>query len=110
MQAIGCFVLANNGGFVCQGKVQYIDNDGNMNLTDGYGNMPIGQRETMNPGDKGVPDGAPMRMYIDIVAGDDRTGSPWWLFSASSNQCANYDITGTTLNSSVHFNGITTGC
>ena len=36
--------------------------------------IPLGQNETMQPGDKGVASGSLVQMYIDIVAGNDRTG------------------------------------
>jgi hypothetical protein len=106
MESIGGFKLRNNGGFVCAGKVQYIDGNGNTHTSDRWGFIPIGQSEKMNPADKKVPDGAVMRMYIDIEAGDDRTGAPYFLYDSKLTNYAEYDITGTTLNSDVHFDGI----
>jgi hypothetical protein len=106
MQSIGGFKLRNNGGFVCAGKVQYIDGDGNPKTSDRWHNIALGQDEMMWPKEKGVPDGSVMRMYIDITLGDDRTGTPYFLYDSKLTNYADYDITGTTLNSEVHFDGV----
>ena len=106
MESIGGFKLRNNGGFVCAGKVEYIDQNGNPKTSDRWGFIPIGQSEMMWPKDKQVPDGVVMRMYIDIEAGDDRTGTPYFLYDSNLKNYAEYDITGTTLNSDVHFDGV----
>ena len=108
MDTIGNFLFRNNGGFVAQGYIMYIDPNGNTGTTDGYGNIPIGQQEWCNPGDKGVPDGSFVQLAIDIVLGNNRTTGTYYLYSSTSNQYAEYDITGTTFNSSVHFDGIKT--
>lgn len=69
--------------------------------------IPLGQNETMQPGDKGVASGSLVQMYIDIVAGNDRTGGTHFQFDPAAPRCANYSITGTTLNSTVHYGAIT---
>ena len=107
MQTIGSFNLANNGGFVCAGKVSFIDPNGGTGTSDRWAMIPLGQNETMKPADRGVPGGALVQTYIDIVAGNDRTGGTYFLYDPSSPLCANYSITGTTLNSAVHFGGVT---
>ena len=106
MQTIGSFNLANNGGFVCAGKVMYIDPNGGTATSDRWGWIPIGQNENMNPSDQSVPDGSLVQMYIDIQAGNDRTGGTYFMYDSKSKACAKYDIRGTTYNSSVHFDGI----
>jgi hypothetical protein len=106
MQTIGAFKLRNNGGFVCAGKVQYIDSNGGVQLSDRWSWIPLGQSEMMNPSEKSVANGSIIQMYIDIQAGNDRTGGTYFLYDSSSAQYAEYDITGTTLNSDVHFDGI----
>jgi hypothetical protein len=106
MQTIGGFKLRNNGGFVCAGKVQYIDPNGGTNHTDRWHWIALGQEEDMNPGEKGVPPGSFSQMYIDIEAGNDRTGGTYFIYDPTSPLYAEYDITGTTLNSDVHFDGI----
>ena len=110
MDAIGGFKLRNNGGFVCAGKVKYIDLEhGGEGVSDRWHYINLGQSEMMmgkDLPDKGVPAHCLIQMYIDIVAGNDRTGGTYFQFDPSSTVYAEYDITGTTFNSDVHFDGI----
>ena len=108
MQKIKQFRMRNNGGFVCSGKIQYIDNDGNVQLSEGAPRIPIGQGEWVDPAVLGVPDACPMMLYFDVVLGEDRTAGIYYLGDTSSNLYAEYDITGTTYNSDVHFDGVKT--
>ncbi|AFE06808.1 hypothetical protein COCOR_06208 [Corallococcus coralloides DSM 2259] len=107
MQTIGCFNLTNEGGFVCAGEISYIDSNGNSGKTDRYGYINLGQSELMLPSDKGVQADWIIQLYIDINGGNDRTGGTHFLYDPNSTACAHYRITGTTLNSEVHFDGIT---
>ena len=110
METIGGFKLRNNGGFVCAGRVKYLNlDDGSSGVSDRWHYINLGQSEMMmgkDLADKGVPAHALIQMYIDIVAGNDRTGGTYFVWDQSSNAYAEYDITGTTLNSDVHFDGI----
>ena len=56
----------------------------------------------------GVPDACPMMLYFDVVLGEDRTAGIYYLGDTSSNLYAEYDITGTTYNRDVHFDGVKT--
>ena len=105
-QSIGAFHLANDGGFVCAGKCQFIDNDGGTGVSDRWSMIPLGQSETMNPADRDMQDGYMLQMYVDIEAGNDRTGGAYFLFDPTSKLTAKYRITGTTLNSTMHFDGV----
>jgi hypothetical protein len=106
VQHVRGFVLNNFGGFVCAGKIAYLDDAGDEQLTDDYGKIPNPQSETMDAASKGVPDGSVMRLYIWIEAGDDRTGAPYFICDYSSPNHAHYNITGTTLDSTVTFEGL----
>jgi hypothetical protein len=106
MKTIGAFKLRNNGGFVCAGRVQYINADGGISLFDRWDRIAIGQEEMMTPGDRDVADSSIMQMYIAIVLGDDRTGGTYFLYDSKSKQYAKYYVAGTTLSSTVHFDGI----
>jgi hypothetical protein len=106
MESVGGFKLRNNGGFVCAGQVEYIDTNGNPQKSDRWGFINLGDSEVMRPNEKGVPDGAIMQMYIDIRAGNDRTGGTYFIYDSKLSNYAEYDISGTTLNSDVHFDGI----
>ena len=108
MLTIGGFKLRNNGGFVCAGKVQYIDGNGDVHEFGEYHSIAIGKGETLNPADKGIVSGALIQIYIDVKAGDHRTGGKYFLYDSSSTQYAEYDITGSTHKSHVHFDGIKT--
>lgn len=108
MQTIGSFQLINNGGFVCAGKVMFIDTDNGTNgTTDRWDWITNPNSETMYPKDKDIKQNWFIQMYIDIMAGSDRTGGQFFLYDPNSKACAIYRITGTTLNSSVHFEGVT---
>jgi len=106
MQTIGALKLRNNGGFVCAPAANWIDGDGNIQKTDNGGHIALGQGEMFNPGDHGVTNQSPVELYIWIEAGNDRTGGTYFMYDSSSSEYAEYDITGTTLDSDVHFDGV----
>ena len=108
MQTIGAFKLRNNGGFVCAPAANYIDPNGGTGKSSNGGNIALGQGEMFYPNGHGVSDGSMIEMYIWIEAGNDRTGGTFFQYDSSSQAYAEYDITGTTLDSDVHFDGIKT--
>jgi hypothetical protein len=105
-QKISGFHLNNNGGFVCAGKIQYVDNGGGTGVSDRYPLITLGQGEGMDPKNVGVQDGYLIDMYIYIEAGNDRTGGNYFEYDSTANLIATYSISGTTLNSTVTFEGI----
>ena len=106
IQKIGYFHLDNEGGFVCYGRVNWIDPEtGDTGTFDG-GRIPVGQAEDLKPGDNGVPDGAIINLEIRIIAGNDRGTGPHYKFDKSLGSHSDWEITGTTLVSSVHFKGV----
>jgi hypothetical protein len=109
MDVIGGFKLTNKGGFVCAGKVQYIDSGGYPKLTDRWHWIGQDSEVMVDLGQKGVPEGSIIQLYIEIRAGDNRTGGRYFRWDPSSRSIAEYRITGTTLNSAVHFEGIRVG-
>jgi len=109
MRSVSAFYLANNGGFVCFPRIQYIDQNGNKQLTPDTGQrLDINQNSTITVAQYNIPAGCFGQIYIDIIWGDDRTGGTYFLLDQSANATAMYNITGTTLDSSVHFNGVST--
>ncbi len=108
MDSIGFLSLKNNGGFVCAGALKYITQNGDESTTERWHYINLGESETMTPSEKGVAAGSLIQMKIIIAAGDNRTGGTWFLYDPNSNHMANYSITGTTLHSTVHFDGIST--
>ncbi len=108
MDSIGFLSLKNNGGFVCAGALMYINDNGDEPTTERWHYINLGESEIMIPNDRGLAAGTVIQMKIIIVAGDNRTGGKWFIYDPVSTQMANYSITGTTLHSTVHFDGIST--
>ncbi len=54
----------------------------------------------------GIPDGAPVTIYIDVVAGVDEIGTQVFTYSASSSSGASYTTQGNTINNYLTYNGI----
>lgn len=97
MQAISNFSLRNQGGFACKLQFVYWDQNGNRHHLDGTGSFPIGQTETADPGQYGVPDGAAVSLYADVVWGSDNIAAQMFTYQNGNAPTANYVITGTTL-------------
>lgn len=109
MQSIGKMSLKNQGGFVCKLQFVFWDANGNKQRTGGSGDIDLGQSDTEDPGAYGVPDGAPVSIYVDVVWGDDNEGSQMFTYSKGSSCTANYAISGTTLDNSLGLTGMS-GC
>lgn len=101
--------FTNSGAFLCKAKLMYTLADGSTGMTDDWGTMNPGQMVFMNPGDKGLPAGAVIQLYIDIIAGNDRTGGVNFHYGPAHQQVAQYAITGTTFFSHVDYQGIVGG-
>ena len=99
MKSIGKFSLDNEGGFVTKLQVVYWDENGNKVHCDGTGTFPIGQCESLDPGQANppVPDGSPVSIYAFVVFGEDNTGNQLFTYKNGNSTAANYVITGTTL-------------
>lgn len=106
MKQISSFYLFNNGGFACNTGCTYIDDDGNICNGSSGGHISLGTGEAYNPGDHGVAAGTTVRLAIGITAGNDRTGGQYFEYQPTAPGQAHYEITGTTLNSDVHFQGV----
>lgn len=107
MQSINSFYLFNNGGFVCHTGCDYIDmNSGGTDSGSSGGNISLGNGEAYNPGDHGVAAGSLVQLTIGIDLGNSRTGGAYFTYDPSAPGQAHYEITGTTLNSDVKFQGI----
>jgi hypothetical protein len=107
MESIGGFKLTNEGAIVGAASwVEYIDGDGETKLSERWywnGGEPL---VMTNLGSKGVPAGARIQVCIEIQAGDDLAAGHYFQWDSSSPACAEYTITGTTLNAALHFDGI----
>ena len=106
MQAIGKFSLRNQGGFVVKLQFVYWDEKGNKIHRDGTGTFPIGQSETADPGDYGVPNGAMVAIYAFVVWGSDNEANQVFTYQKGLAVTAAYTISGTTLNNQLALNSV----
>ena len=98
IQKIGKISLKNSGGFVARIQISFIDDNGEKQLTGQSGDIPLGQTKTVDPGDMGVPDGSMVYMHAFVVWGTDNEARRQFVYEKGNTSCANYVITGTTLN------------
>lgn len=106
MQTIGKFSLKNQGGFDVKLQFVYYNNDGNKIHVDGTGSYSLGQSETADPGDCGVPDGSPVALYAFVVWGTDNEAKQLFTYQKGSLVTANYTISETTLDNELGLNSI----
>lgn len=107
MRTIGKFKLSNQGGFVAKLQFSYIDQDGERQHKDGTGSILLGQSETADPGDYGVPDGAMVALYVFVVWGTDNLANQMFTYKKGSPETADYTISGTTLSNHLGLTGVT---
>lgn len=98
MQSVGKFSLKNQGGFVVKLQFVYWDNQGNKIHVDGTGPFPLGQTESADPGEQGVPSGSLVSLYAFVVWGSDNEANQVFMYQSGSDVTASYTISGTTLN------------
>lgn len=98
MQNVGRFSLRNQGGFVVKLQFVYWDENGDKIHCDGTGNYPVGQTQSADPGEHGVPDGALVALYTFVVWGSDNEANQVFTYKKGSPVTAYYAISGTTLN------------
>ena len=97
MQKIGKFSLKNQGGFVARMQVAYINDDGEKKLTKQSGDVLLGETETIDIKDYGVPDEAMVYLYVFVVWGRDNEAKRAFIFESGNTNVARYVISGTTL-------------
>lgn len=103
---VGKFTIHNGGGFVCRGKAKYEDGDNDVTTDQETGDILLGQTQEYDPGDLGVPDGARMTIYVDVVAGSDNAGRHHFTYQKGNPHKGDYVITGTTLDNFLGLIGI----
>ena len=59
--------------------------------------LPLGQTESMDPGDHGVPNGALVSLYAFVVWGSDNEANQMYTYAQGNTVVASYAISGTTL-------------
>lgn len=98
LQKIGKMSLKNSGGFVARIQFSYLDDDGEKQLTGQGNDITLGFTKTVDPGDLGVPDGSTVYMHVFVVWGTDNEARRAFVYEKGNVSCANYNISGTTLN------------
>ncbi|SRR6266545_2663134 len=106
MKTIGKFSLKNQGGFVVKLQFVYWDADNQKHHKDGTDSFPLGQSQTADPGDYGVPDGSPVALYAFVVWGSDKEAAQMFTYQRGSSAIARYIITGTTLGNDLGLVGV----
>lgn len=106
MQSVGKFSLKDSGGFNVKLQFIYYDNNGIKIHVDGTAAYPVGQTRTADPGEFGVPDGAPCALYAFVVWGNDNEANQLFTYKKGSPVTAHYTISGTTLGNDLVLNGV----
>jgi len=105
---IGKFSLKNNGAFVAQLKITYLQDNGTPTKPiEGTGDITAGVTKVFDPDAKGIPDGSIVRIYSWVSGGYDREGGEYFIYKRGSSKTAYYTHSGTTLvGNKLTYNGI----
>ncbi len=106
MTNVGSFSLHNGGGFVVRISFKYIDDNGQTQRSETGDAILLGQTQTVNPTNLGVPDGVTLWLYADVQAGYDNQAVQGFAFQNGNSSVAQYTITGTTLNNTLGLIGV----
>jgi hypothetical protein len=93
-QKIGKFNLLNQGGFVVRMDAQYRRGNDDWTRVKLTGDILLGQSQSADPGDHGVPDGADVRLAAHVVAGDDKKAEQIYTYKSGNDHIAKYAISG----------------
>ena len=95
-EKIGKFSLANQGGFAVRMDAQYrIGDNGNWMRANLTGDILLGQKKSADPGAHEVPDNADVRLFADVVLGNDKIADQIYTYKRGNNHVAKYAISGT---------------
>jgi len=97
--------MNNDGWFVVRMQFIYTDAHGREVRTRSTGDITMGSRITVDPGEYGVPDGATFRVHASVVAGRDKTSDESHVYQPDSRYGAHFTASGTTLSNRLTFNG-----
>ncbi len=104
-QKVGKFKLINNGGFVVRIRLKYIEN-GQEKWSSDSGKFPVGQSETIDPKNHGVPNGATVYLSAIVSSSSDRHSDMAFTYEDGNPNTANFGISGTIFSKDLGFNGI----
>jgi hypothetical protein len=105
---VGKISLKNEGAFSIYQKFVYFDTEGRERLTGPTTSQPypINGRQTHAPSEYGVPDGAEVWVYADVVLGQGAQAHLPCINRKEGSAIARFHISGTTQDNDVHFDGI----
>jgi hypothetical protein len=101
VKKIGKFSLHNGGGFVARGKVAWMDDNGETQLTSDAGDITLGVTRDVDPGSLGVPNDSLVNLYAFVVWGTDNEARQSFMYEQGNPAVAKYTITGTTLSNTM---------
>lgn len=93
--------VANQGAFVINFSIHYLDQDGNVQSVGNSGNFPVGTTRSLNAAELGVPAGSWMWPTVHALAGSTVDGHPKVRYEPNG-QTANYIAHGTTFTLDVY--------
>lgn len=105
MTAIRRVSVLNYGGFAVNINFLYLDADGVEREVRCGGNFETHRTVTASPGDAGVPEGATVRLKVGVIGGRSNLGSERFVYSAQSEDMADYMISGTSLINDLVYRG-----
>ena len=97
LETVGNVSLHNGGGFVAKIQFKY-SNNGEWEDSSKSGDITLGATKKVNPGDCGVPNGTHIKLKVFVEAGKDNLANRELIYDNTSDETAEYVITGTTLN------------
>jgi hypothetical protein len=103
---IGHMSLKNDGGFVVKIRYRYFNGTKLVDTDTRSRDIDLGQTGVADPANHGVPEGAVVYLYADVVGGDDNVAKNSFVFERWNPNTAQYVISGTTLNNDLGFIGV----
>lgn len=96
--------VTNQGAFVANFKIHYLDQDGNIQSVGNSGNFPVGKTVCIDGAEFGIPPGSWIWPSVHALAGETASGHPKVRYEPNG-QAANYIAHGTTFTLDVYLKG-----
>ena len=108
MQDIGKMTLkVHDAAFEARFQFSYWVGGGEEKLTyDDSGIIPDGNSRTRDPGKFGVPDGAEVSMYVDVIDGNKKTAKEKFTYRQGNSVDAHYTISGASHTNHLHLDHV----
>jgi hypothetical protein len=107
---IGNISFKNSAAFVAKLHFTYLDNNGKEQRTGAIGgDILVGQTRSVDPGNAGnnsIPNGFVFSVYSEVVGGTNKQAPEYFRYIKGNTKTASYTHSGTTLSSTLKFNGV----